>query len=102
MANATYAAVPQQTAIVPIFTVEKLQGKVKRTVHLFDPKERKILSKVIEVDAGYLVKFPKGHSIRAYDEEHLKALGADLKYIPLVDENSGEQAPGFVINEAAA
>lgn len=80
-------ASPEARRIVPAFTVEKLDGKVERTIIAFD-KEGKKYDKTVSVDAGYMVKFPvKGHSIRVKDAAELKRLGFD-KTIPLVDANS--------------
>ena len=98
-AEQQYAAVAQQTKVKPAFTVKRLNGMVDHTVHRFDKANNKIVSKVEQRPAGYLVKFAKGHSIRAIDDAHLKQIGAGLRMIPLVDTESGE-VKGFVDNSA--
>lgn len=78
-------AAPDVPKIRPAFTVKKLDGKVKREILGFDSKGKKTVT-VTEVDAGWLVKFPKGHSIRVYTEKDLKRLGFD-RTIPLVNDD---------------
>jgi hypothetical protein len=81
-----YAAIPQPDQVRPAFTVKKLSGTVPHRVHIFDKEKNKILSKVVQEPAGYLVQFYKGHSIRCRDEAHLRRVGAHLKFIPLLDK----------------
>lgn len=88
-AEAFVAVAPQQN-VKAAFTVQKLEGKVPHTVHRFDKKTNKIVKKTTQVDAGFLVTFAKGHSIRAIDEDHLKQIGAGLSIIPVVDTETGE------------
>ncbi len=85
-----FNAVPEQQRVKPAFTVTKLDGKVQKPIHAFDPKESKIKRKMVEVDAGYLVKFAKGHSIRCWDDKHLSQVGAGLRMVPVVDTETGE------------
>lgn len=81
-------AIPSQKRIRPAFTVKKLEGQIERTVLGFDQKGKKV-SNTVKVDAGYLVSFPKGHSIRVLTDEAMHRLGFD-RSIPLVDlENDG-------------
>lgn len=93
---------PNGPRIVPAFTVQKLEGKVSRTMIKFDSKGQK-KEEVVEVDAGYLVKFPaKGHSIRVRNAAELKRLGFD-RTIPLVDDNSeDDEAVGSMPNSVAS
>ncbi len=88
--NGEMMAVRNDTRVKPAFTVTKLSGEVDHKVHIFDKKENKIKSKTIKKPAGYLVKFAKGHSIRCRDDEHLKRVGAGLKFVPLIDPETGE------------
>jgi hypothetical protein len=81
-----FAAIPQEQQVRPAFTVKKLTGTVSHRVHLFDKEKNKILSKVVQEPAGYLVTFYKGHSIRCRDEAHLRRVGAHLKFVPLIDK----------------
>lgn len=97
--NQQFVAVAQQARIKPAFTVRKLPGEVAHTVHRFDKTNNKIVQKTEMRPAGFLVTFSKGHSIRAVDEQHLKELGAGLRMIPLVDEETSE-IKGLVPNSA--
>lgn len=96
----TMVAMPQQANIRPAFTVEKLEGTVSHTKHIFDKKDNKIKSKVVDEPAGFLVTFAKGHSIRCKDKAHLEKIGAGLTMIPLVDTQSGD-VKGAIPNAAA-
>lgn len=98
--HAAYMAVPNQPNVKPAFTVKKLNGTLPRRIHAFDKKENKIKSKVVEEDAGYLVQFAKGHSIRCRTLEHLRSVGANLTMVPLVDTETGE-IRGTIPNDAA-
>lgn len=88
----TRVAAPTKQKIVPSFTVTRLEGKIKRTIHGWDGKGEKT-EKTVEEPAGYLVKFPvKGHSIRVGSDKELARLGFD-QTIPLVDANSDDDDP---------
>ncbi len=88
--HAAMMAMPQQQAIKPAFTVKKLDGEVPHTVHAFDKTAGRIRKKVVNVPAGYLVQFARGHSIRCFDEAHLRRVGAGMQFIPLVNGETGE------------
>lgn len=92
-------AVQENQRIRPAFTVRALSGTVPHTVHIFDKKDNRIKSKVVDEPAGFLVTFAKGHSIRCRDEAHLKLVGAGLRLIPLVDTETGE-VKGNMLNDA--
>ena len=81
-----FAALPNQQRVRPMFTVERLQGTVKHRIHVFDKEKNKIMSRVVEEPAGYLVKFYKGHSIRCRTEADLKRIGAGVQLVPLMDD----------------
>lgn len=95
-----YVAMQPQQQVRPAFTVRKLEGTCDKVVHIFDKKENKIKSKTTQVDAGYLVTFMKGHSIRCYDLDHVRAVGAGLDVIPLMDEEGNVK--GGITNDAIA
>lgn len=98
MAQQYRVAAPQKQRIRPAFLVKKLEGKRTQTIYTFDAKGKK-QARDIEVDAGYLVKFPiRGHSIRVANEAELKRLGFD-QTIPLLD-NEGD-AVGAIPNAVA-
>ena len=79
----------QTQNVLPAFEVEKLEGTRTKTIHTpkkgggFDLQE-------VKIDAGYMVYFPRGHSIRV-DEAELKRSGFD-RDPRLVDMKTGEEA----------
>lgn len=85
-----FMAVPEQSRIKPAFTVKRLSGMVPHTKNIFDKKENRIKSKTVEMPAGFLVTFAKGHSIRCRDEAHLRRIGVGMRMVPLVDTETGE------------
>jgi hypothetical protein len=102
-----FMAMPGMENVRPAFTVTKLAGTKTRKVHIFDKENNKILSKNVEEDAGYLVKFAKGHSIRCRDLDHVKEIGAGLQMVPLVDTETGDVKGAVnniddILEEAAA
>lgn len=81
-------------SIKPRFEVHKLDGKVKHTIYEKAPKgdEGKFggfVAKEVEEDAGYMVYFPTGASIRVRTEDELIRLGF-AKDPELVDMESGD------------
>lgn len=64
-------------------------GKVERSYYSIDKKTHQFESKAKKEDAGYIVYFPSGSSIRIKDEEELKRQGFHLNP-SLVDMDSGE------------
>lgn len=91
------AAVPE-SKMKPAFTVTKLPGEREKVMRIFDKTENKIKSKSIMVDAGFLVTFARGHSIRCDDLEHVRAVGAGMELVPVLDEEG--ELKGHVLNEA--
>lgn len=79
-------AAPEQRKIKPAFIVKKLEGTRTENIITFDAKGKRQM-KTVEVDAGYLVKFPhRGHSIRVKTDAELARLGFD-QTIPLLDQD---------------
>ncbi len=69
---------------VPKFIVEE-GGAYKRRVASWD-KEKKLFSyKEVEEPTSYLLKFPKGHSIRVRTRAEVERLVGDPDYVELVD-----------------
>lgn len=62
--------------IKPRFKVAKLSGKVDHTVYKFE-KGKGLVPEVKKEDAGYMVTFPRGSSIRVRTQKELKRLGFD-------------------------
>jgi len=77
--------------INPAFEVEKLEGTRKHVVLTPNKKDGGFDRKEIEIDNGYFVYFPRGHSIRV-SADKLKELGFD-RAPGLVDMDSGESLP---------
>lgn len=84
------------------YEVEKLPGEVSIEVCKIehvpvpgkDGKTRpQIVRKTVKQSAGYMVYFPRGHSIRVKDEEGLRALGLDPSGAPLIDMDTGAVIP---------
>lgn len=80
--------------IKPRFEVHKLEGKVKHTIYEKAPKGEEgkfggFTPKEVEEDAGYMVYFPTGASIRVRTEGELINLGF-ARDPELVDMESGD------------
>lgn len=54
-----------------------------------DPKIKTRQECLVEHRGGYLVKFMRGHMLRFFDEDHLRAAGFNGTKPRLIDENSG-------------
>lgn len=80
-------------AIAP-YEVEKFPGKVKRT-H-YEHKDGKLSTKVVDEDAGYMVYFHKGHSIRVATKERLATLNLE-EVAKIIDEETGEELEDMVV-----
>lgn len=68
----------------PAFIVEELEGKVTETHYKYE-KGKGLIKFDVDVPAGYLVTFFKGHSIRVRNKDTLKSLGFDEAYTIDVD-----------------
>jgi hypothetical protein len=79
-------------AIAP-YEVEKFDGKVTRTK--YEHKDGQLVSKEVEEDAGYMVYFHKGHSIRVRDKDELKRLNF-TEVAKVIDEETGEELEDMV------
>jgi len=74
------------------YEVEGFKGKVERTK--FTHKDGQMGTKVVEEDAGFMVYFPQGHSIRCKNEAELQRLGF-TKVAEVIDLDSGDAVPGI-------
>ena len=72
--------------IRPAFTVRKIDRRCHIRLHAFDKGTNRIRTKIVKESGGYLVTFRKGHSIRCKDEAHLKRIGANVRLIPMVND----------------
>ncbi len=81
----------EQQNVKPAYEVHPFGGVTTRKVYEFDKEKRIIVPKDVEAKGGYMIYFPKGHSIRAFDDKHLAALGFD-KPAKLIDMETGDEA----------
>lgn len=79
-------AMPELEKIRPAFTVRKITDEMPHKLHAFDKETNRIRTKIVKEPGGYLVTFRKGHSIRCKDEAHLKRIGANVRLIPMVND----------------
>ncbi len=77
--------------IKPAYEVHPFAGETIRRVYEFDETKRVIVGKDVVAKGGYMIYFPKGHSIRAFEEKHLAQLGFD-KPAKLIDMETGDEA----------
>ena len=89
-------AMPELEKIRPAFIVRKIEGTVPHKVHAFDKGANRIRTKTIQEPGVYLVTFRKGHSIRFKDEAHLKRIGANVRLIPMVNDEG--EVKGYAQN----
>lgn len=69
---------------VPKFTVEE-GGSYKRRVAEYDKVKRTFEYKEIEEPSSFILKFPKGHSIRVRTRAEVERLVGDPEYVELID-----------------
>jgi hypothetical protein len=113
MARAVHKAAPPKPRYVPAFTVEKLDGTVfVRKARMLPINNKagdaikdkngnnkyRLQYEEVEEDAGWLVRFPKGHSIHFRKYEDLESNGYTDVEVPLIDMGEGEEV-GSVPNQ---
>jgi hypothetical protein len=89
---AEYRGYAQPNAPKPAFTVQELEGEVEvRTVRRekIDEKVSTFVYETRTEPAGYMVHFPKGHSIRVANYAELKRMGFDGP-VPVVNDEGDE------------
>jgi hypothetical protein len=69
---------------VPKFLVEE-GGPYKRRVATYNKEKRLFEYKEIEEPSSYILKFPKGHSIRVRTRAEVERLVGDPEHVELVD-----------------
>jgi hypothetical protein len=69
---------------VPKFTVED-GGGYKRRVATYNKEKKTFEYSTIDEPSSYLLKFPKGHSIRVRTRAELERLVGDPEHVELVD-----------------
>ena len=79
-----------QQDIKPAYEVHPFTGVTSRNIAEFDKKKRSVVYKSVDAEGGYMIYFPKGHSIRAFDDDHLAELGFD-KPAKLIDMETGDE-----------
>lgn len=102
-----FAAPEVKNDYVPAFVVEKLDGTFKKSVTVYektnpdepDSKDRKLVQKEIDVPCGYMVHFPRGHSIHVADVKELDRMGYSAALVPLIkmDEDQDGSNPAKLI-----
>jgi len=89
---AEYRGYNQPNAPRPAFVVEELDGEVEVQTVRREKVDEKVSAFVYETrrePAGYMVKFPKGHSIRVGTYAELKRMGfADP--VPVINDEGDE------------
>ncbi len=76
--------------IKPAYEVHPFTGETTRRVFELDKEKRVSVGKDVTVKGGYMIYFPKGHSIHAFDDKHLAELGFD-KPAKLIDMETGDE-----------
>lgn len=114
--HAAISAAPKKQRYVPAFTVEKLEGQttqrkarmVARKGHDGLPiKDKNGNHKYtleyddVPLELGWLVRFPKGHSVHIADYSTMQAMGFTDTEVPLIDMGEGEEV-GSVPNQVKA
>lgn len=107
------SAAPKKQRYVPAFTVERLEGTTtqrKARMVAREGHDGKVVKdkngnskytlhyEDIPLQLGWLVRFPKGHSVHIADYETLKAMGFTETEVPLIDLGEGEEV-GSVPNQ---
>lgn len=100
------SAAPKKQRYVPAFTVEKLEGTtVQRQARMIPRKghdgaiikdkngnaKYSLEYQDVPLELGWLVRFPKGHSVHIAEYATLEAMGFTDTEIPLIDINEGEE-----------
>lgn len=74
----------------PAYEVHPFHGTTTKMKCTFNKETRAIEYNEVETEGGFMVYFPKGHSIRLEDEAALKAHGFDLP-AAMVDLETGDE-----------
>lgn len=75
---------------LPAYEVHPFKGKYTVVECKLDPKSKQIVSKEVEREGGFMVYFPKGHSIHVRDEATLRALGYH-RPAKIIDMETGDE-----------
>lgn len=76
---------------VPAFRVAEYEGKMTRQLCEFDEKTRTIVKKEVEIEGGYMVFFPKGHSAYYHSLEALEDAGLG-SVVPMITMSGSAEA----------
>lgn len=82
---ASAVAVARQKKVVPAFTVTELEGSRKRQFKVFDKEKKTFEDKEEDVEGGYRLTFPKGHSIVVDSMDEVRRLVGDPEQVELVN-----------------
>jgi len=75
---------------LPAYQVKELEGTRTKTVYKWDKKAKQIAPVETEVEAGYMVYFPRGHSIRVETPAELARLGFTRPAHSVVEDGDAE------------
>lgn len=82
--------------IKPRYEVEALEGTVDHVIYEMEPHKNakgkishRLTQKTIKEPAGFMVYFPRGHSMRVRTEKDLRALGFDKP--PLLQDMDNDE-----------
>jgi hypothetical protein len=78
-----------QEGPVPAYTVVEWDQPVSGTIYAFDEKTRTITRQEVVYETGYMVFFPKGHTVFYKDLDGLEKAGLG-EIVPLINMKAGE------------
>lgn len=84
-----YAAPAQSEGPIPAYVVVEHHEPVDATVYRFDEKSRTIQKEEVKKSGGYMVLFPRGHSIFYDDLAALEKAGLG-EVVPLINMKHNE------------
>lgn len=84
-----FAAPAQSEGPIPAYVVIEWNEPVDASVYRFDEKSRTISKEEVKKSGGYMVMFPRGHSIFYDDLAALEAAGLG-EVVPLINMKHGE------------
>lgn len=78
-----FDAPTEQNAPIPAYKVVEVEGPFERERSIFDEKSRTIIKENYIIDKGYMVIFPRGHSMMLDNLEALEQHGFG-EVVPLI------------------
>ena len=87
----TQAVVGKQQMVVPKFTVTEIDEPRMRTKKVYNKTKKTFEDKDEEVSGGYLLKFPRGHSIVVDTMDEVKRLVGDPEQVALINLETSDE-----------